>query len=340
MDRFFVSGRVLAVACALAAAAVPVSLVQAAPSGAPTVDAAAVQQAVAAEQLEKALKRQTGTIALDAARADLVLGEKYYFVGPDQARTILVDVWRNPPASANNVLGMVFPAGKTFLDDSWSAVITFEDTGYVSDADAKKIDYAAMLADMKSSDEAQAPGIRAQGYPAGIVQSWAQPPTYDVARHSLVWARDIKFDGMPEDTLNYDIRLLGRSGVLSMNILAGMGQLDEVRDAAKTFANVGSFRPGARYADFDPATDRKAEYGLAGLVAAGAGAAAAKKLGLFAVLAKFGKFIIIGAIALFAMFGGAIRGLFGRKPALEAAEWQDEDYSAAAADDPERPSGS
>ncbi|WP_447763758.1 DUF2167 domain-containing protein [Sphingopyxis panaciterrae] len=150
-----------------------------------------------------------------------------------------------------------------------------------------------------------------------------------------MWARDIKFDGTPEDSLNYDIRLLGREGVLSLNILAGMSQLDEVREAAKTFASVGTFRAGARYADFNAATDKKAEYGIAGLVAAGAGVAVAKKIGILAVLAKFGKFLMIGAVALFAMFRNAIGGLFGRRPAIEASEWEaPETRSENSEDDP------
>lgn len=317
-------GSTLAIGAALSIA-VPSSVVQAA-AGSPTAalaqDDVAARQRAATEKLLSSLDRQTGTIPIQAAKADLILGDNYYFVGPEQSRTILVDIWRNPPASANGVLGMVFPKGKSFVDDTWSAVITFEATGYVSDDDAKTIDYNQMLADMRASDEAQAPDIRAQGYPAGILQRWAQPPTYDAGKHSLVWARDIKFDDMPEDSLNYDIRLLGREGVLSMNILASMSQLDEVREAAKTFASVGTFRSGARYADFNAATDKKAEYGLAGLVAAGGAAAVAKKVGLLAVLAKFGKFIFIGLIAIFAMFRNAIGGLFRRKPALEASEWE------------------
>lgn len=318
----------LSIAGALVLAiSMPIASATTAPSPAAEQAAIAAQQA-AAGRLTKTMKRQTGTVHIAVANADLNLGDAYYFVGPEEARTILVDVWRNPPGAATGVLGMVFPKGKSFTDNTWSAVITFEDTGYVSDEDAKTIDYNEMLANMKAADEEQAPATRAEGYPAGILQNWAQAPTYDATKHSLVWARDIKFDGMPQDTLNYDIRLLGRSGVLSMNILADMSQLAEVREAAKTFANVGSFRTGARYADYNASTDKKAEYGIAGLVAAGGAAAVAKKVGLFAILAKFGKFILIGAIALFAAFRNAIGGLFGRKPALDAAEWQDDNHVA------------
>lgn len=69
------------------------------------------------------------------------------------------------------------------------------------------------------------------------------------------------------------------------------------------------FNQGERYADYNAATDKVAEYGLAALV----GGVAAKKLGLLAVigafLAKAGKFLIIGAVAV----GGAIKSWLGRR---------------------------
>ena len=166
----------LAFAGALVVASLPLAAPYAAASPVSATAAqsdVAAQQRAATEKLLKELNRQTGTIPIAGAKADLTLGDRYYFVGPEQSRTILVDIWRNPPASANGVLGIVFPKGKSFVDDTWSAVITFEDSGYVSDKDAKTIDYDEMLADMRRSDEAQAPDIRAQGYPAGILQRWA-----------------------------------------------------------------------------------------------------------------------------------------------------------------------
>jgi uncharacterized membrane-anchored protein len=73
-----------------------------------------------------------------------------------------------------------------------------------------------------------------------------------------------------------------------------------------------SFVPGKTYNDFNESTDRVAEYGLAALVAG----AAAKKLGLLGMiglfLVKFGKFILIGLVAV----GAAFRTFFsGRNKA-------------------------
>jgi uncharacterized membrane-anchored protein len=85
------------------------------------------------------------------------------------------------------------------------------------------------------------------------------------------------------------------------------------------------FKPGARYEDFNSSTDKVAEYGLAGLVAAGAGLGAAKfvKLGLFAKFSKViigaliagKKFIIIGLVAVAALLKRFLSGRKGEESA-------------------------
>jgi hypothetical protein len=89
-----------------------------------------------------------------------------------------------------------------------------------------------------------------------------------------------------------------------------MAKLDETRTAAARFARAAEFDQGARYADY-MLGDAKAEYGVAGLVAAGVGVAAAKKLGLLAVILAFGKKFIVLIIAGLALLGGVFRRFFG-----------------------------
>jgi uncharacterized membrane-anchored protein len=144
------------------------------------------------------------------------------------------------------------------------------------------------------------------------VVGWAQPPAYDVGAHSLIWARELNFEGQQIHSLNYDVRLLGRRGVLSLNMVATMPDIRAVRGAANLLASTASFDTGARYADFDSATDKEAGYGLAGLVAAGAGVAAAKKLGLLAILLGFGKKFIVLILIAGAAIGRWAIGLIGR----------------------------
>ncbi|HEY7810790.1 MAG TPA: DUF2167 domain-containing protein [Allosphingosinicella sp.] len=279
------------------------------------------EQAARIKQIEaiaKDLHPQTGDVRIAEADAVLHLGKDYYFLPAAEAKKVLVEAWGNPPDVATNTLGLVFPAGKTFLDDTWAAVVTYEASGYVSDEDAQSTDYAELLEQMQSGEEEINQQRASGGYPAQHLVGWAQQPVYDPRTHSVVWAQNIQFADQAENTLNYDVRLLGRRGVLSLNMLTGMSKLAETRDAAAKFASVASFNTGARYADYQPGTDKKADYGVAGLIAAGVGVAAAKKLGLLAILLGFGKKFIILIIALFGGLGTWIkRRFFGGGDAAE-----------------------
>jgi len=294
--RMMISASVMALGLALAA-----------PAGAQN-DSAPAGQKIPPELLQfaKSLHKQTGDVAIPQAHATLHLGDRYYFLPADEAKTVLTKVWGNPPD--DSVLGIVFEKNATIFDQVWGAVVTYEDTGYVPDKDAKSQDYNSVLENMRSGEADTNASRQKDGYPTIHLVGWAQQPSYDAASHALIWARDLQFSDSKVDTLNYDVRLLGRKGVLSLNMLSDMNHLADVRAAAADFGKAASFEPGSTYADYDKSVDKTAEYGLAGLVAAGAGIVVAKKLGLLAVLLGLKKFIIIGIAAI----GAAVRRWYGK----------------------------
>ncbi|HYC94082.1 MAG TPA: DUF2167 domain-containing protein [Sphingomicrobium sp.] len=257
-------------------------------------------------EFEASLHPQSGTIQVPGAHATLKLGNDYYFLPAADAKRVLTEAWGNPPDSVTDVLGMVFPKGRTSYDGVWGAIISYEDTGHINDEDAAEQDYEQVLADMKAGEEEENKARREAGYAGSVTVGWAQAPTYDAASKTLIWARNIKFDGAEGNTLNYDVRTLARTGVLSMNMVDSMNHLPVVKAAAVDLAKTVELSPGSRYAEYDSSTDATAEYGLAGLVAAGAGVAVAKKAGLLAILLLVLKkgfvFILAGAAAAWAWF--------------------------------------
>jgi uncharacterized membrane-anchored protein len=291
---------------------------------------AAFDRAVA---LEKSLHRIHGDVPLPDAKARLALGSGYYFLGPADARKVLIDAWGNPPDSADGVLGIIFPDGKSFLDGSWGAVVTYMPTDFVPDTDASTADYDKLLKDMQSGEAEENESRKKDGFPAVHLVGWAQPPTYDAARHDLIWAREIAFAGEDEHTLNYSIRHLGRHGVLSLNMVSAMPDLASIRTAARALAKTAEFDPGSRYSDHEQG-DRTADYGLAGLVAAGAGLAVAKKVGVMAVVLAFAK---KGVVLIVAAFGAAVawvRRRFRKKPIAPPAATEPAPPLETATDEP------
>jgi uncharacterized membrane-anchored protein len=289
-------------------------LITAVPAAAQQPQPPSAQEQATAKKMKEILESLhpvSGDVPLPAGNAVLHLGKDFYYLPPDEARKVLVDAWGNPPRIADGVLGIVFPAGKTFLDtDTWGAAITYEGSGYVTDKDAQTADYDALLKQLQSGEDEINAKRREEGYPAQHLVGWAQPPSYDAASHSVVWAQNIAFDGQADNSLNYDVRMLGRKGVLSLNMITAMSKLDETRRDAEKLARSADFTPGARYADFKSGDDT-AGYGIAGLVAAGLGVVAVKKLGLLAVILVFAKKFLVLIVAAFAALGARFRKLFG-----------------------------
>ena len=252
-------------------------------------------------QLVKGLKYQSGEIDLRGGLAKLTVPKEFNFLGADDAETVLVKLWGNPP-SARKPLGLLMPAGMTPLSSNvWIVTMDYNEDGYVKDADAGKINYDDLLKQMQKGIAENNQARSEKGYPAITLVGWAATPHYDSATHKLYWAKQLKFEGEPGDTLNYSIRMLGRKGVLELNAIASIEQFAAIDRQTPQILGMVDFKEGSRYADFDPKTDKVAAYGIAALVAGGIAA----KFGLFKLLwvgllaAK--KFVIIGVIAVAAL---------------------------------------
>jgi uncharacterized membrane-anchored protein len=109
--------------------------------------------------------------------------------------------------------------------------------------------------------------------------------------------------------VNYLVRILGRSGVMNGILVSDPEDLEANIKQFRTALGGYDFVSGERYAEFRQG-DRIAEYGLAALVVGGAAAAAASS----GAMKGLGKFLGLGAIALFAAIGGFFKRLFGRTP--------------------------
>ena len=66
------------------------------------------------------------------------------------------------------------------------------------------------------------------------------------------WAKEFSVSGSENNTLNYDVRVLGRKGVLSLNAIAGMNELEQVRENIPAILKMASFETGNTYAEFNP----------------------------------------------------------------------------------------
>jgi len=265
---------------------------------------------MSADEFMASLHFQQGKITLPGNVATLDLPESFRYLPPDDANRVLVDAWGNPPGA--KTLGMIFPVdGGPLAKDGWGVIVTYDKDGHVKDDDAYKIKYDELLKTMQEAVKDNNESRKKAGYPEMNLVGWAEQPSYDNQTHKLYWAKELSFNDTHEETLNYNVRVLGREGVLVLNAVAGMGQIKQIKTEMQRVIAFTDFTAGNRYTDFDSKTDKVAEYGIAALVAGGIAA----KLGLFgkllALLIAFKKIIFVAI----AGFGSAIFKFFKRKNA-------------------------
>ena len=286
------------------------------PKAAPVEDSAALyQQALDnyVDSVNRSFKYETGTIILPGGKAEINVPAGFKFLNKESSQYVLTTLWGNPPENASKTLGMIFPENSDpFADSSYAFIIEFDDIGYVKDDDAEKIDYSEMMKKIQEGEKETNEARAKEGYPGIHLIGWAQQPFYDKKNKVLHWAKEIRFDDQEgSHTLNYEIRILGRHGVLSLNAVCKMSELSLVKADINKVLHMATFTQGNTYFDFDPKMDNVAAWSIGGLVAGKVLA----KVGFFAILLKYlaagWKFIALGFIALIGFF----KRIFSRKKA-------------------------
>jgi uncharacterized membrane-anchored protein len=236
-----------------------------------------------------------------ADQATLKLPEGFVYVPPDEGKRIMAAMGNRVGAG---LLGLVFPGDDP--DANWFVVMSYVDSGYIRDDDAKDWDADELLGNLKAGTEEANRDRKARGIAEMEVLGWVEAPRYDAAAHRLVWSaatKDKSEAGATPRGVNYNTYALGRQGYISLNLVTDYASIASEKPIAQRLLGALEFNTGRRYADFDSSTDRVAEYGLAALV----GGFAAKKLGLFAtlgvLLVKFWKVIAIAGVGLVAGLG-------------------------------------
>lgn len=264
------------------------------------VDSAARYQAVA-DSINNTFHYQQGHVMLPGGVGELTVPKGFRYLDSAQAAFVMHKLWHNPPQES---LGMLFPEDRgPVSDNNWAYLIQFDPMGHVKDDDADDIKYDELLEEMQQDTEDENPERTKQGYESVHLIGWGAPPFYDKNQHTLHWAKLLRFGDGLEETLNYNVRILGRKGVLVFNAIAVPKQLPEIKASIPALLANVEFVKGQQYNDFSAGIDEVAAYGIGGLVAGKVLA----KVGFFAIILKFWK---LGILAL----GGAwaaIKRFFG-----------------------------
>jgi uncharacterized membrane-anchored protein len=255
---------------------------------------------------------ETGTVLIANGMAKLNVGPQFRYLDTADATTYLTKIQGNPESAVTGIEGVIYP---TVAGETWFAVLAYSSEGHVLDSDEKSINYDDLLKQIQSQADDQAKRQRDAGFAGLRIVGWAQRPFYDPVTKKLYWAKAIQFDNQPGQTLNYDVRILGRTGFVNLKIVDSVDHLTTINAHMPEILSMVNFTPGNTYADYVAGTDHLAAYGIAGLIAGGVLAKVGFFKGLLVLAAAFWKVIAAFFVGAFAMVGRFFRNLFARKPA-------------------------
>lgn len=221
------------------------------------------------------------------SQAQIKVGEGMVFLnGKDGDR--LLQSWGNLPSVMDGLL---------MSDDaSWCITFQFEAVGYVKDDEKEEIDADAILEERKEAQkEANKQRVK-QGLGSLNIERWVAPPSYNPDTNNLEWGMLLS-DDEGGQTINHEVRLLGRKGVMNATLLCGPEQFDALKPVLDASLEGFTYTAGNTYGEYREG-DKVAEYGLLGLMGAG---------GAF-VIWKFWKPICAGLLVV----GVGIKKFFGR----------------------------
>ena len=239
------------------------------------------------------------------SRATIAVPEGYLFLDAGATKTFLEETQNIPDGDELGIILRERP-DKNY----WFAVFSYSESGHVDDGERNSLDATAIMKSLQEGNRIGNQERRERGWTTLTLEGWHQAPFYDTATNNLTWATKLTSDG--DQVINHSVRLLGRTGLMSAQLVDGGDTIDTATTEFNGLLKTYAFNNGQRYAEFKPG-DRVAAYGLSALIAGGAGAVAVKT-GLFQ---KLWKVIVFGAVAVIAALKKFIGGLFGKQEPTE-----------------------
>ena len=235
--------------------------------------------------------------------AQIKVPEGYRFAGKEGALKFM-ELAQNP--TSGRELGVLVPNTEN-EEDFWFVIFEFDESGYVKDDEKDKLDADAILGSIREGTEAANEIRKERGWPTMEVVGWQKAPFYDPKSNNLTWGIRGRSSDSQGESINYSVRLLGRRGSMSVDLVMVPRQATAVVPQYEQIVSGVVYKQGHTYAEFKQG-DKMAAYGLTALIAGGAGAVALKT----GLLQKFWKVIVAAVVALIAGLKKFFAAIFRR----------------------------
>jgi uncharacterized membrane-anchored protein len=160
-------------------------------------------------------------------------------------------------------LGVVLQEGST-----WFALFRYVETGHIRDDEADKLDPDSLLETIIKNTREANRKRKEMGLPTLEVIGWDRRPHYNRITHTLTWSIIGRGENAKEPRLNYRSVILGRYGILFIEVVSDYANAPLVRPKADLLTSVTSFTQGKRYEQWVRG-DKQSDITMAKLITGG-----------------------------------------------------------------------
>jgi uncharacterized membrane-anchored protein len=238
---------------------------------------------------------QVGVISLAEGAGRLQVPRDYHFIDFQQDSTRATQY--RPLWAASGALGILErntenPAQK------YRIFLHYRPIGHVDLSEINKLEAQDWLTILQDDLKEKQKNVATLSLPTtdslekAAILGWWVRPTYESSTYRLLWAERL---GVQDSSLlRYQVRLLGRYGTLDLQVIAPAQSLSFVRSELDKLCYAIQFNSGYRYQDFDPAMDKIAAAGAAGVFAG----KYLTKAGIFSFSFKWLRWFFLLVVAL------------------------------------------
>ncbi|MEO6847636.1 MAG: DUF2167 domain-containing protein [Chthoniobacterales bacterium] len=217
-----------------------------------------------AQKIVEGLHYQWGQVLIENGGIQLNLSTNFAYLDAKDAQTVSTKLWGNPPNPL--LVGAIVPRNFAPTINSWIVMISYYPIGYVKDNEAEKINPGVLLQKLEERIEKTSKFRVSKGYAGFKLIGWAEIPSYNKITHKLYWGEELAFSNRRQPVLNYDVRILGRHGVIGLKVMTSISQFAVVKSVMPQIVTMVNFQEANRYTDFDAQHDSVSGYDLSSFI--------------------------------------------------------------------------
>ncbi|MFT7611584.1 MAG: putative membrane-anchored protein [Parvicellaceae bacterium] len=213
------------------------------------------------DSIGESLDYELGEQIFGNREAKLTLSTNFKFLPKTEAKFALYSIL-DLAKKNGRFWGVAVPFQTNIFDQKGHFFqIHYIDSGYVHQQDLDVIEYEPLLLALQTETVLQRDSLRNENEKPRTLLNWALRPMQDTVAHTLMWGFEYVVDGMDDNLVHFEARILSKDGYISVSTEGPLSNIDQIKTDLEELVSSFSFIIGFKYSDYRACCDPVTEYG-------------------------------------------------------------------------------